>query len=107
MWYLEKYTSGVIPTYLVVSIKNARLKPQPSTPMQAFASMRSTPFMEIDDKGREIVQRYESLKIKIIQREEIIYKLDMDKDKEGATLKKKDGSKFLDKRSTQVGGASS
>ena len=26
---------------------------------------------------------------------------------EGATLKKRDGSKFLDKRSTQVGGASS
>ena len=25
-----------------------------------FASMRSTPFMEIDDKGGEIVQRYES-----------------------------------------------
>ena len=40
--------------------KNARFKPQPSTLMQAFASMRSTPFMEIDDKGGEIVQRYES-----------------------------------------------
>ena len=44
----------------VVSIKNARFKHQPSTPMQVFASMGSTPFMEIDDKGREIVQRYES-----------------------------------------------
>ena len=33
------------------------------------------------------------------------YKLDMDK--EGATLKNGEGSKFLDKRSTQVGGASS
>ena len=30
----------------------------------------------------------------------------MDMDKEGATLKKRDGSKVLDKRSTQVGGAS-
>ena len=30
----------------------------------------------------------------------------MDIDKEGATLKKRDGSKFLEKRSTQVGGAS-
>ena len=29
--------------------------------MQTFASMRSTPFMEIDDKGGEIVQRYENL----------------------------------------------
>jgi hypothetical protein len=37
--------------------KNAKFKPQPSTPMQAFASMRSTPFMEIDDKGREIVYK--------------------------------------------------
>jgi hypothetical protein len=45
-----------------MSIKNARFKPQPSTPMQAFASMRSTPFMKIDDKGEEIVQRYESFR---------------------------------------------
>ena len=28
--------------------------------MHTFASMRSTPFMEIDDKGGEIVQRYEA-----------------------------------------------
>jgi len=28
--------------------------------MQILASIRSTPFMEIDDKGGEIVQRYES-----------------------------------------------
>ena len=34
-------------------------------------------------------------------------RLDMNMDKEGATLEKRDGSKFLDKRSTQVGGASS
>ena len=34
-------------------------------------------------------------------------RLDMDMDKEGATLKDVKGSKFLDKRSTQVGGASS
>ena len=34
-------------------------------------------------------------------------RLDMNIDKEGATLEKRDGSKFLDKRSTQVGGASS
>jgi hypothetical protein len=33
--------------------------------------------------------------------------LDMHVDKEGATLKNREGSKFLDKRSTQVGGASS
>ena len=44
----------------VMSIKNARFKPQPSTPMRAHASMRGTPFMEIDDKGVEIIQRYKS-----------------------------------------------
>ena len=75
--------------------------------MYTFASMRSTPFMEIDDKGGEIVQRYKSFEIKIVQGGEIRYesskRLDMDMDKEGATLKKIDGSKFLDKRSTQVG----
>ena len=69
--------------------------------------------MEIDDKGGEIVQRYKSFEIKIVQGGEIRYesskkqRLDIDMDKEGATLEKRDGSKFLDKRSTQVGGASS
>ena len=58
----------------VMSIKNARLKPQPSTPNVTFASMRSSPFMEIDDKGEEIVQRYASFEIKIIQGGEIRYK---------------------------------
>ena len=69
--------------------------------------------MEIDDKGGEIVQRYESFEIEIVQGGEIRYKsskkqrLDMDMDKEGPTLKDVKGSKFLDKRSIQVGGASS
>ena len=74
--------------------------------------------MEIDDKWGEIIQRYESFEIE--QGGEIRYKslgkieslkkqrLDMDMDKEGPTLKKRDRwIKFLDKRSTQVGGASS
>jgi hypothetical protein len=30
--------------------------------MLAFASMRNTPFIEIDDKGGEIVQIYESFR---------------------------------------------
>jgi hypothetical protein len=30
VWYLKNITSGVIPTYLIVSIKNARFKCQPS-----------------------------------------------------------------------------
>ena len=41
--------------------------------MHTFASMRSMPFLEIDDKGREIVQRYESFEIKIVQEGEIRY----------------------------------
>ena len=41
--------------------------------MHTFASMRSTHFMEIDDKGGEIVQRYKSFKIKIVQGGEIRY----------------------------------
>jgi hypothetical protein len=59
--------------------------------------------MEIDDKGGEIVQRYE-VGTRYDQGGEID---DVDMDKEGATLKNVRGSKFLDKRSTQVGGASS
>jgi hypothetical protein len=52
---------------MVMSIKNARFKPQPSIPMQSFVTMRFTlfqlisidligiiPFMEIDDKGGEV-----------------------------------------------------
>jgi hypothetical protein len=42
VWYLKNITSGVIPTYLIVSIKNARFKCQPSTPMQSFVSIRCT-----------------------------------------------------------------
>jgi hypothetical protein len=37
-----------------MSINNIIFKSQPSTPMQAFASMRCTPFIEIDDKGGEV-----------------------------------------------------
>jgi hypothetical protein len=40
--------------YLEVSIKNARFKYQPSTLIQSFVSIRSTPFMKIDDKGGEV-----------------------------------------------------
>ena len=40
-------------------------------------------------------------------RGEVRYKLDMNMDKEGVTLAKREGSKVLNKRSTQVGGASS
>jgi hypothetical protein len=53
--------------HMVMSIKNARFKPQPSIPMQSFVTMRFTlfqlvsidligiiPFMEIDDKGGEV-----------------------------------------------------
>ena len=51
-WCLKSYTKGVHQKW--------SFKCQLSTPMQAFASIRSTPFMKIDDKWGEIVQRYES-----------------------------------------------
>ena len=54
MWYLKSYTSGVIPTYAVVFIKNARFKCQPSIPIATLCIKRCIPFMKIDDKGGEI-----------------------------------------------------
>ena len=42
-----------------IKIQDSSLNHLPQT--YIFASMRSTPFMEIDDKGGEIVQRYKSL----------------------------------------------
>ena len=72
--------------------------------MHTFASMRSTPFMEIDDKRGEIVQRYESFGK---DRDKEVDVGHGHKQRRGATLKDIKGSKFLNKRSTQVGGASS
>jgi hypothetical protein len=58
-------------------------------------------------KGEKLEQRYVNTPREgfgdIMRR----WGLDMEMDKEGATMKKREGSKFLDKRSTQVGGASS
>ena len=48
--------------HMVVSIKNEDSNLNHLPQMQAFASMRSTPFMEINDKEGEIVQRYESFR---------------------------------------------
>ena len=57
-WYLQvvslQQSSGV---YKKCKIQASTIYPK----MHTFASMRRTPFMEIDDKGGEIVQRYESL----------------------------------------------
>ena len=65
-------------------------------------------------KGERLYKDMKALKLKLYkgERQDMkalgeIERLDMNMDKEGATLKKRDGSKFLDKRSTQVGGASS
>ena len=98
----------------VISIKMQDSSLNHLPQMHTFTSMRSTPFMEIDDKGGEIVQRYESFEIMVVrgERQDMkalgeIERLDIDMDKEGATLMKRDGSKIFNKRSTQVGGASS
>jgi hypothetical protein len=44
MWYLKTNMNFVIPTCVVMSIKNARFKPQPSTPLQAFVSIEKHTF---------------------------------------------------------------
>ena len=55
-------------------------------------------------KGEKFRQRYEMFWTKRYKGDE---SASMDMDQEGATLKNRGGSKFLDKRSTLVGGASS
>ena len=55
-------------------------------------------------KGEKFGQRYEMFWTKRYKGDE---SASMDMHKEGATLKNRGGSKFLDKRSTLVGGASS
>ena len=66
--------------------------------------------MEIDDKGGEIVQRYEAWG-EIVQRrrdKKIRYeKVGHGHGQKGSNIGEKTGSQVLDKRSTQVGGASS
>ena len=62
--------------------------------------------MEIDDKGGEIVQRYESFG-RDWDKDITIGVLDMDNRQRGSNIEEKDGSQFLDKKSTQVGGTSS
>ena len=66
-----------------MSIKNARFKCQPSISRATLCIKRCTPFMENDDKKGEVVQRYEIFLGSI--------DLDMDMDKERATLKKVEG----------------
>ena len=65
-WYLHvvsfQYSSNV---HKKCKILVSTIYPKEHT----FASIRSLPFMEIDDKGGEIVQRYDSLEIKIVQGE--------------------------------------
>ena len=57
-----------------MSIKNARFKSQPSTPNAYLCINEKHIFLwKFDDKGGEIVQRYESFKIEIVQGGEIRY----------------------------------
>ena len=81
----------------VMSIKNAKFKPQPSTPNTNLCiNEKHTFYGNWWQRGRDCTKIW-----KLWER------LEMDMYKEGATLKNVKGSKFLDKRSTQVGGASS
>ena len=71
----------------MVSIKNTGFKCQPSMPRATFCIKRYTPFMEIDDKEGEV-------ETKILQLG--IWTWTMNK--EGATLKNREGSKFLTRK---------
>ena len=80
-----------------MSIKNVRFKCQPSTPIQTFVSSDSHLLWKFMTEEERLYKDIKAL--------EEIERLNMDMDKEGATLKNVKGSKFLDKKSTQVGGA--
>ena len=70
-WYLQEVSfQQSSDVHKKCKIQASTIYPQ----MHTIASMRSTPFMEINDKGGEIVQRYESFKIEIVQGGEIKYK---------------------------------
>ena len=59
VWYLKGYKWCHSNNQVMsIKIQDSSLNHLPQ--MQIFASIRSTPFMEIGDKGGEIVQRYES-----------------------------------------------
>ena len=109
-WYLQvvsfQQSSDVHQKY---KIQTSTIYPK----MHTFASIRSTPFMELMTKGERL---YKDMKAFIRGRDKLckgrdkiwkLKRLDMNMDKEGATLKKRDGSKILDKRCIQIGGASS
>jgi hypothetical protein len=55
----EQHTSNVIPTCVVISIKIQYSSLNHLRQCKPLYQLRRTPFMEIDDKGGEIVQRYE------------------------------------------------
>ena len=61
VWYPKSYTNGVIPTYVVLSIKNVRFKCQPSIPRATLCIKRCIPYMEIDDKGERLYKDMRAL----------------------------------------------
>jgi hypothetical protein len=94
MWYLKRYTSGVIPTYEVMSIK-----------MQDSILCiieKHTFYENWWQRGRDW---YKYMKHARGIREMLDLDMDMDREEQHWRIEK--DKKFLDKRSTQVGGASS
>ena len=85
-----------------MSIKNARFKPQPSTPKCIpLHQWEAHLLWKLMTKGEKLYKDMKAFirgKDKLCKGRDKIWKLkrlDMDMDKEGATLKKRDGSKFL------------
>ena len=100
----------------VMSIKNTRFKPQPSTPKCIPLHQWETHLLwKLMTKGERLYKDMKAFirgrdklckgRDKIWKLKRLLKRLDMNMDKEGAKLEKRDGSKF--KKSTQVGGASS
>ena len=87
-WCLKSYTNGVHKKY--------KIQAYTIYPNASLCINKKHTFMEIDDKGGEIVQRYESFGKDWDKEVEVWY----GHGQRGSNI----GSKFLDKRSTQVGG---
>ena len=94
-WYLKSYPNGVIPTYEVMSIKMQDSSVNHLPKCNLLYQVMHTFYRNWWQRGRDW---YKDMKYARGIREKL--DLDMDMDKEGATLRNGEGSKFFDKRST-------
>jgi hypothetical protein len=103
MWYLKSYTSGVIPIYEVMSIKMQVLSLNHLPQCKPLHQWEAHLFMKIGDKGGEIGTKTWNMQEALGR--SWIWTLIWTKREQHWRMEK--DKKFLDKRSTQVGRASS